>query len=411
MVKKIIGKLLKKEDKEEVPDELPPLVEDEAPKVEAPAEQAPTEAKEGTPEAPKEDPNVAQDFSDLEKKEIKLDTEGLEAETEKPKEEPKEKPEEKSLLLQDLEKELSEPRVDHKTPKEAPPKEAPSKEPEPVHEEVPSTDQGFFSEMLNLTQRQEVDESILNQDLLERMKNFWYFHPQKPKFSNEEKLRQEVANELMSLKRLEERWVAQKKFLEDDKKVLKEREREIRLKEVKLRNILRQLDLFKDVPEDYYFFLNNGICIKNLNDLRKTLDIIDQDTYDHHVSELRNDFSDWVKHALHKHDLAKKMKHSQSREEMSVILENATLGNLYSAGPDKYFVMDNGQVVRDLKELLETLKDMDDAIFSKHLNKEKNDFSSWVRHVYRNDFLADKMMTCHTKEDLIEILENFIEVH
>jgi hypothetical protein len=73
--------------------------------------------------------------------------------------------------------------------------------------------------------------------------------------------------------------------------------------------------------------------------------------------------------------------------------------------PSKWFILKGGKKISSINELKETLKTIEDYVFYHHVNELKNDFSSWIRHVFEDAALADKMSLAKTKEELIRILE------
>jgi mannitol/fructose-specific phosphotransferase system IIA component (Ntr-type) len=76
--------------------------------------------------------------------------------------------------------------------------------------------------------------------------------------------------------------------------------------------------------------------------------------------------------------------------------------------PRKYFYLDNGVVIKSLHQLSDALKAMDDELFEKHVNEEKNDFSDWLKETLKNEELAEKLSKARTKKEMVEILEVFL---
>lgn len=56
-----------------------------------------------------------------------------------------------------------------------------------------------------------------------------------------------------------------------------------------------------------------------------------------------------------------------------------------------FFVRD-GKVVKNLKELVAALDKMADDVFHHHANREKNDFSNWIRDVMQHHDLAHNIL-------------------
>lgn len=72
----------------------------------------------------------------------------------------------------------------------------------------------------------------------------------------------------------------------------------------------------------------------------------------------------------------------------------------------QYFNLENGQALKSLKDLKDYIPNMPEDIFSKHVNNEKNDFANWVRNVFKEDQLADKLSNAHTKDSIEEVLSS-----
>lgn len=73
---------------------------------------------------------------------------------------------------------------------------------------------------------------------------------------------------------------------------------------------------------------------------------------------------------------------------------------------DSYFHLQNGRALKNLNELLNALKSMDDHTFKHHVNSHKNDFSNWVKHVFHEDELAYGISKTKEKHAMIEIIES-----
>jgi hypothetical protein len=70
---------------------------------------------------------------------------------------------------------------------------------------------------------------------------------------------------------------------------------------------------------------------------------------------------------------------------------------------DKHFILKDGRVVKNLLDLARALREMKPEIFEYHVNRDKNDFSEWIRHVVKDEILADNVARLIMK-DKIEIL-------
>ncbi len=65
--------------------------------------------------------------------------------------------------------------------------------------------------------------------------------------------------------------------------------------------------------------------------------------------------------------------------------------------PEEFvFWVNDGRVLRDLRELADGLVNMPDETFAYHCNDSKKDFANWVRDIVKDEFLAkelDKTLT------------------
>lgn len=77
----------------------------------------------------------------------------------------------------------------------------------------------------------------------------------------------------------------------------------------------------------------------------------------------------------------------------------------YNISEDKWFVLRNGKRLSSISELKDILRNMDDETYSHHVTLHKNDFASWIKHVFLNDALADKILRANSRNEIISILE------
>lgn len=412
MKKFISGILGKKEDQsketkaeEEVPDELPPLAEDVVSKV---SESKETKKDEVPAELPSLEESLDKDSNkdssdqgtiiDLEKENI---------------------PEEiKRAKLAKITK-----AAEGKAPAEAKTEDFQKLKEEnySINERIKSGSEiGFFSNLLEHIKRHGgAKERLLSGNLFSRMDNYWELRKHEiktgTKLPAEKKLEEDLVKKLEELRMLEQKWQVQKLALDEDMKFIHEREMEIQSKIEELRIVSNELNLFRNVKPEEYFYMHNGVVIKNLHDLVDILEIIDEETFNFHVKHTKNDFSDWIRHIFKDTILADKIKNTKTKMEMIEILETIpvvtenekdTAYNL--TNPKKYFWLANGIVIRNLYELSDALKIMDDELFNRHVNKNKNDFAEWMAHISKNEHLVEKLKSAKSKKEMIEILEVFL---
>jgi len=90
--------------------------------------------------------------------------------------------------------------------------------------------------------------------------------------------------------------------------------------------VLTLLDLVKQKPvfdasEDKVFWLHNGYTLKNLRELRDALATMTNSQFNHHVTETRHDFSDWIRDVLNDEVLADDIQTATDRHQARAILE------------------------------------------------------------------------------------------
>ncbi|NIA03804.1 MAG: hypothetical protein GWP09_00455 [Nitrospiraceae bacterium] len=61
--------------------------------------------------------------------------------------------------------------------------------------------------------------------------------------------------------------------------------------------------------------------------------------------------------------------------------------------PDKFFYFKNGTFASSISELVDILDSIPDDVFSYHVNDYKNDLYSWIKFVFGEDDLADRILS------------------
>jgi hypothetical protein len=79
--------------------------------------------------------------------------------------------------------------------------------------------------------------------------------------------------------------------------------------------IARARDHFKRAPAQHVFVLHGGQELKDLFDLAKALEDIQEEVFRHHVNDDRHDFANWVKNVLDEHALADEMREARKHPE------------------------------------------------------------------------------------------------
>ncbi len=74
-----------------------------------------------------------------------------------------------------------------------------------------------------------------------------------------------------------------------------------------------------------------------------------------------------------------------------------------------YFYARDGNILKNMGDLLTFLENADDGTFSHHFNKEKNDFANWTDGTLKNHSLARKMYSTKTREEMHNLVKKEIE--
>ncbi len=74
-----------------------------------------------------------------------------------------------------------------------------------------------------------------------------------------------------------------------------------------------------------------------------------------------------------------------------------------------YFYARDGEVLKDMGDLLKFLERADDGTFSHHFNEEKNDFANWTDDTLQDHQLANKMYAAKTRDEMYKIVKDRVE--
>ena len=71
----------------------------------------------------------------------------------------------------------------------------------------------------------------------------------------------------------------------------------------------------------------------------------------------------------------------------------------------KKFILTTGKKIKNIPQMIGELKNISDTVFKAHINEEKNDVANWIRDVFKDNDLADKIMKTKRKNKIIRLLE------
>jgi hypothetical protein len=72
-----------------------------------------------------------------------------------------------------------------------------------------------------------------------------------------------------------------------------------------------------DVPDGKHFWCHDGKLIKNVGELEKALNDMNEETFHYHSVEGRNDFSNWIRDVVGDEKLANDLSKAKSRIQAS----------------------------------------------------------------------------------------------
>ena len=74
-----------------------------------------------------------------------------------------------------------------------------------------------------------------------------------------------------------------------------------------------------------------------------------------------------------------------------------------------YFYLNNGKKLKNIAELMESLKYMDQDLFSFHVNKQNNDFANWIRDVFGEKELARRISLARYPTSMLKSIKKYIQ--
>ncbi|MDD5086767.1 MAG: hypothetical protein PHV16_03350 [Candidatus Nanoarchaeia archaeon] len=75
--------------------------------------------------------------------------------------------------------------------------------------------------------------------------------------------------------------------------------------------------ILSDVHPHHHFKIHMGATVKNLEELADVLEMMDEETFKHHVTKEKNDFHNWVRDIVTDAELAKNLLNSRKRKAAS----------------------------------------------------------------------------------------------
>ena len=209
-----------------------------------------------------------------------------------------------------------------------------------------------------------------------------------------------------------------------------------------------------EVSPDKLLHLNNGMIVISLASLYDEIAAMKDDDFASHVNEQKNDFADWVADKLGDEELGNALASTKEKAKMLEFLDMKKAGkklpkmapqprqaqkeekedkktekketpqelpvqqeqskkekapeNAFQTEiqikPEQYFRLDDGTELKSIHDLKDYAAHMRDETFYHHVTEYRNDFANWVRGVFNDSELADKLEGVKSKEDLVAVL-------
>jgi hypothetical protein len=74
-----------------------------------------------------------------------------------------------------------------------------------------------------------------------------------------------------------------------------------------------------------------------------------------------------------------------------------------------YFYLNNGKKLKNISELMESLKDMSQDLFSFHVNEQNNDFANWIRDVFGAKELSRRIRLTRYPSTMLKSIKKYIQ--
>ncbi|MEK6946646.1 MAG: hypothetical protein AABX32_03480 [Nanoarchaeota archaeon] len=76
--------------------------------------------------------------------------------------------------------------------------------------------------------------------------------------------------------------------------------------------------------------------------------------------------------------------------------------------PEFYFKLINGKSIKNILGLADDLDKIPDEVLYHHVNPQRNDFSNWLRDIFKQKKLADEISKVQSRLEIQVILLKFI---
>lgn len=86
--------------------------------------------------------------------------------------------------------------------------------------------------------------------------------------------------------------------------------------------------VLKKVPSEVSFYIVNNVVCSDLLELAEALEDLAEEHFKHHVTEMKNDFANWVENVFEEPKLAKRLREAKTQEKHIIVLLKHVLKNI-----------------------------------------------------------------------------------
>ena len=188
------------------------------------------------------------------------------------------------------------------------------------------TNDSFFSNLYTNLSKDETHATIpgqvISKDLFGEMQAYWKNKKEEiEKTAISNSIKGDFLKKIEELQNLEVDWQKLQLHHEKIKDELASREITIENNIRQLKKSFKRLHLSQHIKPEHYFMLFNGTQLRNLQELSDSLKHMDMNVFYRHVNNNTNDFANWVNDIMGLSDLAQNMRNSQTKEQMSDLIE------------------------------------------------------------------------------------------
>ena len=84
---------------------------------------------------------------------------------------------------------------------------------------------------------------------------------------------------------------------------------------------VQAIRLLREASQEELFHLQNGLDITSVRELVVQLRLMDEETFSHHVTKVRNDFATWIRDVFHEDMLADEIARIKKKDELANHIE------------------------------------------------------------------------------------------